>query len=100
MAVADINHAVYELKLHKSQNEESNDIIQRLLIKPTDMFRFSISLCRLRGLFLVRPISEVEVQRLECEFVIGYREEDWVMYVSTFNDVHVDLPVFPAIMVV
>ena len=52
----------------------------------------------IRSLTLVRLISEVKVQRLECEFVMGYREGDRVMYVSAFNDVLVDLPVFPAIM--
>jgi hypothetical protein len=48
---------------------------------------------------IIRPISEVELQRLECEFVMGYREGDRMMYVFVFNDVPVDLPVFPAIMV-
>ena len=38
------------------------------------------------------------MQRLECEFVMGYREGDRVMYVSVLNDIPIDLPVFPAIM--
>ena len=38
------------------------------------------------------------MQRLECKFVMGYREGDRVMYVSAFNNVPVDLPVTPAIM--
>ena len=84
-----------EFELRKSQKEDCNGVIQRLHIKRTNKSRFSTPLCRLRGLPLVRPISEVEVQCLECEFVMGYREGDWVMYVSAFNDVPVDLPVPP-----
>ena len=87
-----------ELELHKSQKEDSNGVIQRIRIKPTNKFRFSISLCRLRGLPFFRPISEVEVQRLESEFVMVHQEGDRVIYVSAFNDVPVDLPVSPAIM--
>ena len=97
-AVADTDHVVCELELRKSQNEDSNGVIQRLRIKPTCKSRLSIPLCRLRVLPLVRPISEVEVQRLECEFVMGYREGDRVLYVSVFNDVPVDLPVSLDIM--
>ncbi len=98
VAVADTDHVVSELELRKSQKEDSNGVIQRLRIKPTSKSRFSIPLCRLRVLPLVRPISEVEVQRLECEFVMGYREGDRVMYVSIFNDIPVDLPVSSAII--
>jgi hypothetical protein len=32
---------------------------------------------------------------LECEFVMGYREGDRVLYVSAFNNVPVDLPHSP-----
>jgi hypothetical protein len=69
-------------------------------MKPIGKSCLSIPLCRLRALPPVRFISEVEVQRLECEFVIGYREGDQVLYVSAFNDVLVDLLVFPEIMIV
>ena len=98
VVVADTDPVVCELELRKSQKEASNGVIQRLRIKPTSKSRFSIPLCHLRVLPFVRPISEVEVQRLECEFVMGYREGDRVMYVSVLNDIPIDLPVFPAIM--
>jgi hypothetical protein len=93
-AVADTDHVVYKLELRKSQKEDSIGVLQRLRIKPTCKSRLSNPLCRMRALPLVQPISEVEVQRLECEFVMGYREGDRVLYVSAFNDVPVDLP-FP-----
>jgi hypothetical protein len=63
-AVADTDPVVCELELWKSQKEDSNGVIQRLWIKPTGKSRLSILLCRLRALPLVRPISEIEVQRV------------------------------------
>ena len=96
--VADTDHVVSELELRKSQKEDSNGVIQRLRIKPNGKSRLSILLCRLRALPLVRPISEVDVQQLECDFVMGYRKGDRVLYVSTFNDILVDLRVSPEIM--
>ena len=98
LAISDMDPVVCELELRKLQKEHSNGVIQRLRIKPTSKSCFSIPLSRLRVLPLVRPINEVDVQRLECEFVMGYREGDRVMYVSVFNDILVDLPVSPAIM--
>jgi hypothetical protein len=97
-AVADTDYVVCELELRKSQKEDSNGVIQCPRIKPTGKFRLSIPLCRLRALPLVRPISAVAVQRLECEFVMGYLEGDRVLYGFAFNDVPVDLPISPGIM--
>ena len=99
-ANADTDHVVCELELRKSQKEDSNGVIQRLRIKPTCKSRLSIPLCCLKSLHLVCPISEVEVQWLECEFLMGYREIDRVFYVFIFNNVPVDLPVSPDILVV
>ena len=82
IVVADMDPVVCEFELRKSQKEDSNGVIQRLHIKSTNKSRFSIPLCRLRVLPLVRPINETEVERLECEFVMGYQEGDRVMYVS------------------
>ena len=39
------------------------------------------------------------MQRLKCEFVMEYQDEELVIYVSALNNVPVDLPVFHAIMV-
>jgi hypothetical protein len=97
-AIADTNPVVCELELRKSQKGDSIGVIQHLWIKPTGESRLSIPLWRLRALPLVRPTSEVEVLRLECEFVMGYREGDRILYVSAFNNVSVDLPIPPGIM--
>ena len=99
LAISDTAHVVCELDLCKLQKEDPNGVIQCLRIKSTSKSRFSIPLCRFRGVPFVCPISEVEVQRLECGFVLGYREGDRVMYVFAFNDIFVDLPVSSAIMV-
>ena len=75
-----------EIMLRKRQKSDSNSVINRLRIKPEAKSRFSIPLCWLRTLPLVRPINKVDVQRLENEFVTGYRDGDRVMYVSIYND--------------
>lgn len=75
-----------ELTMRRGQKDDTNSIIQRVRIKPTSKSRFAIPLCRLRALPLVRPINEVEVSRLENEFVMGYRDGDRAMYVSPYTD--------------
>ena len=75
-----------EIMLRKRQKRDSNSVINRLRIEPEAKSRFSIPLCRLRTLPLVRPINEVDVQRLENEFVTGYRDGDRVLYVAIYND--------------
>ena len=75
-----------EIMLRKRQKRDSNSVISRLRIEPEAKSCFRIPLCRLRILPLVRPINEVDVQRLENEFVPGYRDSDRVLYVSTYND--------------
>jgi hypothetical protein len=82
------NPEVTELEIRKSQKEDSNSIIHRVRVKPLNKSRFSIPLCRLRCLPLVRPINEVEVSRLENEFVMGYRDGDRAMYVSSYNNLN------------
>ena len=75
-----------EIALRKKQKDNTNDIIGRHLIEPKEKSRFKIPLCRFISLPLVRPINEVDVQRLENEFVNGYREGDRCMYVSIYNN--------------
>jgi hypothetical protein len=43
-------------------------------------------LCRLQSFPLVRSISEVDVARLQNEFVMGYRDGYRAMYVSLYNN--------------
>ena len=75
-----------ELLIRRSQKEDSNAIIHRVRMRPLAKSRFSIPLCRLRCLPLVRPVSEVDVSRLENEFVMGYRDGNRAMYVSPYNN--------------
>ena len=75
-----------EIMLRKRQKRDSNSVINRLRIESEAKSRFSIPLCQLHTLPLVRPINEVDVQQLENEFVTGYRDGDRVLYVSIYND--------------
>jgi hypothetical protein len=75
-----------ELEIRRSQKEDSIGVIHRVCIKPLSKSRFSIPLCRLQCLPLVRPISEVDVARLQNEFVMGYYDGDRAMYVSLYNN--------------
>ena len=67
------------------QNTNFNSLIGGLRMKPFSKSRFSIPLCRLIPLSVVRPILEIDVQLLENEFVNGYREGDRVLYVSLYD---------------
>ena len=75
-----------ELDIRKSQKDDSNYVIHRVRINPLHNSRFSIPLCRLRCLPLVWPINDVDVSRLENEFVMGYRNSDRALYVSPNNN--------------
>lgn len=54
-------------------------------MKPTSNYYLSVPLCRLNCLPWVRPILEVVVQLLVNKFMIGYREDDKVLYGSLMN---------------
>ena len=75
-----------EIMLRKRQKRDSNSVVNHLRIEPEAKSQFSNPLCRLRTLLLVRPINEVDVQRLENEFVTGNRDGDRVLYVAIYND--------------
>jgi hypothetical protein len=79
--------------LRRCQKEDSNAVIHRVRMKPVQKSRFSIPLCRLRCLPLVRPIIETDVSRLENEFVMGYRDGDRALYVSPYNNLSEELHV-------
>jgi hypothetical protein len=75
-----------ELEIRRLQKDDSIAVIYRVRIKHLSKSRFSISLCRLQCLLLVRPINEVDVARLQNEFVMGYRDGDRAIYVSPYNN--------------
>ena len=76
-----------------SHKEDTNFVIHEVRMKPLSKSHFNIPICCMRALSLVRPINEIEVQRLEKKFVNGYREGDRAIYVSMYNDVGHDLDV-------
>ncbi len=73
-----------EMSMRKQLKVNSNKLINSLKIPGRS--RLSIPLCRMISLPQVRPLNEVEVQRLENEFINGYREGDRVLFVSPYND--------------
>ena len=75
-----------ELLIRRGQKEDSNAVIHSVRLKPLHKSRMAIPLCRLRCLPLVRPINDVDVSRLENEFVMGYRDGDRALYVSAYNN--------------
>ena len=75
-----------ELEIRKSQKDDSNSVIHRVRIKSLKKFCFSIPLCRLQCLLLVRPINDAHVSRLENEFVMENRDGDHALYVCPYNN--------------
>ena len=82
-----------ELLIRRGQKEDSNAVIHSVRLKPLHKSRLAIPLCRLRCLPLVRPINDVDVSRLENEFVMGYRDGDRALYVSAYNNLDEQLHV-------
>ena len=54
-------------------------------MKPEELFRLHIPLCRLVAMPMVRPTVACDITKLEQEFAGGYREGAAVFYVSTTN---------------
>jgi hypothetical protein len=61
--------------------------ISSLRFQPISVSRFSISLCKLVAMPLVRPTLQSDLDKLEQEFVHGYRDGAAVFYV-TLTDEH------------
>jgi len=68
------------------QKLNSVSTISNLRMKPTSSSRFSIPLCRMVPMPMVRPTLESDLAKLEQEFVHGYREGAAVFYVSMTNE--------------
>lgn len=72
-----------ELLMRRSHNEDFNIVIHQVQIKPLGK---SHPLCRLWCFPLVWPINDIDIARLENEFVKVYRDGDRAMYVSSYNN--------------
>ncbi len=60
--------------------------ISSLRMKPDQLFRLQIPLCRLVPMPMVRPTLSSDLVKLEQEFVNGYRDGAVVFYVTTTNE--------------
>ena len=74
-----------EITIRNLQKVDSINVINQLQIKPSSKSRFAIPLCRWQYLPLQRHISEVNVHRLQNDFVMSYREGDRLLCVSAYN---------------
>ena len=68
-------------KLGKKLNSVAT--IKSLRLQPISSSRFSIPLCRMLAMPMVRPTLSSDLAKLEQEFVHGYREGASVFYVTT-----------------
>lgn len=75
-----------EDSIRGKQKLNSVSTIASLRMKPASASRFSIPLCRLLAMPMVRPTLESDLDKLEQEFVHGYRDGAAVFYVSATNE--------------
>jgi hypothetical protein len=76
-----------EDEIRTRQKLNSVATISSLRFQPSTVSRFSIPLCRLVAMPLVRPTLQSDLDKLEQEFVHGYRDGAAVFYV-TLTDEH------------
>ena len=82
----DEDKGLTEDELRCIQKGDSIDILSNLRMKPEELFRLHIPLCRLVAMPMVRPTLAYDITKLEQEFVGGYRDGAVVLYVSTTNE--------------
>ena len=68
------------------QKGDSIDILSDLHMKPKELFRLHIPLCRLVAMPMVKPTLSYDITKLEQEFAGGYCDGAVVFYVSTTNE--------------
>ena len=75
-----------EDELRRIQKGDSIDILSELRMKPEDLFRLHIPLCRLVAMPMVRPTLACDITKLEQEFAGRYHDGAAVFYISTTNE--------------
>jgi hypothetical protein len=75
-----------EDEIRSKQKPYSVVTISSLRFQPISVSRFSIPLCRLVAMSLVRPTLQSDLDKLEQEFVHGYRDGAAVFYVSLTDE--------------
>ena len=84
--VDDEEKRLTEDELRRIQKGDSIDILSELRMKPEELFRLHIPLCKLVAMPMVRPTLACDITKLEQEFAGGYRDGAAVFYVSTTNE--------------
>ena len=82
----DEDKGLTEDELRRQQKGDSIDILSDLRMKPEELFRLHIPLCRLIAMPMVRPNLACDITKLEQEFAGGYRDGAAVFYISTTNE--------------
>ena len=82
----DEDKGLTEDELQRLQKEDSIDILSDLRMKPEELFRLHIPLCRLIAMPMVRPTLACDITKLEQEFAGGYCDGAAVFYISTTNE--------------
>jgi hypothetical protein len=83
----DVTSVLESEQLHRKQLKvDSTGLINTLRIQPIMKSRLEIPLCRMIVMDEVRPVGKMDVQRLESEFITGYRDGDRVLYISPYNN--------------
>ena len=82
----DEEKGLIEDEIRRIQKGDSIDILLELRMKPEELFRLHIPLCRLVAMPMVRPTLASDITKLEQEFAGGYRDGATVFYVSTTNE--------------
>ena len=75
-----------EDEIRTRQQLNSVATISSLIFQPIFVSRFSIPLCRLVAMPLVRPTLQSDLDKLEQEFVHGYRDGAAVFYVTLTDE--------------
>lgn len=82
----EVTTVIQSERLHRrSLKLDSTGLINNLQIQPVKKSCLQIPLCRLVVMDEVRAVGELDVQKLESEFVNGYRDGDRVLFISPFN---------------
>jgi len=71
---------------YKQLKVDTTELINILHIQPITKSSLKVSLCQMIVMDEVRPVGEMDVQRLESKFMNGYRDGDWVLYISPYNN--------------
>ena len=82
----DVHDLGDEDEIRTRQKLNSVATITSLRFQPLSSSRFSIPLCRMLAMPMVRPTLSSDLAKLEQEFVHGYRDGASVFYVTTTNE--------------